>query len=257
MNITFDFSGKHVWVTGAGRGIGYHIASRFSQAGANVIGLDLAFPDPDLPFTAYKLDVSDHIAVSRLCRELLTAEPHLDVLVNGAGILRTGRTEALSWEDWQQCFNVNAGGAFNLFQAVIPQFQRQRSGNIVSICSNSAHVPRIEMSAYGASKAAMRSLCQSVGLELAPYGVRCNLVSPGSTDTPMLHAMWRNDMRQSEASRQNMIDGFPDKFKVGIPLKKIALPEEIADAVLFLASDLASHITMQDIVVDGGATLGS
>ncbi|AOM41389.1 2,3-dihydro-2,3-dihydroxybenzoate dehydrogenase [Xenorhabdus hominickii] len=252
MNATFDFNNKHVWVTGAGRGIGYHIASRFSQAGAKVIGLDLAFPDTNLPFTAYELDISDHVAVSQRCRELLTEESRLDVLVNGAGILRTGRTETLSWEDWQQCFNVNAGGAFNFFQAVIPQFQRQRSGNIVSICSNAAHVPRVEMSAYGASKAALRSLCQSVGLELAPYGVRCNLVSPGSTDTPMLRGMWQN-----AASRQNTIDGFPDKFKLGIPLKKIALPEEIADTVLFLASDLASHITMQDIVVDGGATLGS
>ncbi|MDC9604082.1 2,3-dihydro-2,3-dihydroxybenzoate dehydrogenase [Xenorhabdus griffiniae] len=253
MNIAFDFSNKHVWVTGAGSGIGYHIASRFSQAGAKVIGLDLAFPASALPFTAYKLDISDPIAVSQLCRKLLVAEPHLDVLINGAGILRTGRTENLSWEDWQQCFNVNAGGAFNLFQAVIPQFQQQRSGNIVSICSNAAHVPRVEMSAYGASKAAMRSLCQSVGLELAPYGVRCNLVSPGSTDTPMLRNMWQG---AATTARQNIINGFPDQFKLGIPLKKIALPEEIADTVLFLASDLASHITLQDIVVDGGATLG-
>ncbi|MBD2795990.1 2,3-dihydro-2,3-dihydroxybenzoate dehydrogenase [Xenorhabdus sp. 18] len=257
MNITFDFSDKHVWVTGAGSGIGYHIASRFSQAGAKVIGLDLAFPDADLPFTAYTLDISDPISVRQLCRDLLAAEPHLDVLVNGAGILRTGRTETLRWEDWQQCFNVNAGGAFNLFQAVIPHFQRQRSGNIVSICSNAAHVPRVEMSAYGASKAAMRSLCQSVGLELAPYGVRCNLVSPGSTDTPMLRNMWQKDRWQDAATKQNIINGFPDKFKLGIPLKKIALPEEVADTVLFLASDLASHITLQDIVIDGGATLGS
>ncbi|CDL85982.1 2,3-dihydro-2,3-dihydroxybenzoate dehydrogenase [Xenorhabdus cabanillasii] len=251
MNIAFDFSNKHVWVTGAGSGIGYHIASRFSQAGAKVIGFDLAFPDSELPFTTYKLDISNHIAVSQLCRELLAAEPNLDILINSAGILRTGRTESLSWEDWQQCFNVNAGGAFNLFQAVIPQFLRQRSGNIVSICSNAAHVPRVEMSAYCASKAAMRSLCQSVGLELAPYGVRCNLVSPGSTDTSMLQNIW-----QGTTTRQNIIDGFPDKFKLGIPLKKIALPEEITDTVFFLASDLASHITLQDIVVDGGATLG-
>ncbi|MDE9465847.1 2,3-dihydro-2,3-dihydroxybenzoate dehydrogenase [Xenorhabdus bovienii] len=252
MSTVFDFSGKNVWITGAGRGIGNQIASRFSQAGANVTGFDVAFPDAEIPFTSYVLDISDHLAVSRCCRELLTPETHLDVLVNGAGILRTGHTETLSWEDWQQCLNVNAGGAFNFFQAVIPQFQRQRSGNIVSICSNAAHVPRVEMSVYGASKAALRSLCLSVGLELAPYGVRCNLVSPGSTDTPMLQSMW-----QTPASRQHTIEGSPEKFKLGIPLKKIALPDEIADTVLFLASDLASHITLQDIVIDGGATLGA
>jgi len=131
-------------------------------------------------------------------------------------------------------------------------FRRQREGAIVSIASNAAHVPRIGMSAYCASKAALRSLCMTVGLEMAPFAVRCNLVSPGSTDTPMQRGMWT-----SAGAEQRTIAGFPDQFKLGIPLGKIAQPQEIADAVLFLASDLASHITMQDIVIDGGATLSA
>ncbi|VEI73501.1 2,3-dihydro-2,3-dihydroxybenzoate dehydrogenase [Serratia fonticola] len=122
----------------------------------------------------------------------------------------------------------------------------------MSIASNAAHVPRVGMAAYCASKAAMRSLCQTVGLEMAPYGVRSNLVSPGSTNTPMLRGMWEDEHGES-----NMIKGFPDQFKLGIPLGKIAQPQEIADAILFLASDRASHITMQDIVIDGGATLAA
>ena len=87
---------------------------------------------------------------------------------------------------------------------------------------------------------------------MAPYGVRCNLVSPGSTNTPMQRGMW-----QDETGEQNTINGFPEQFKLGIPLGKIAQPQEIADAILFLASDRASHITMQDIVIDGGATLAA
>ncbi len=108
------------------------------------------------------------------------------------------------------------------------------------------------MSAYGASKAALRSLCLTVGLEMAPFGVRCNIVSPGSTDTAMQRSLW-----QTPGGEQEMIAGFPDQFKLGIPLGKIAQPQEIAATVLFLASDLASHVTLQDIVVDGGATLGA
>ncbi|WP_315710188.1 2,3-dihydro-2,3-dihydroxybenzoate dehydrogenase [Brenneria uluponensis] len=252
MNQQLDFRGKQVWVTGAGRGIGYEIACRFTQAGANVIGFDLAFPDYDTPFTPWVLDISDAAAVADSCGELLMRTPRLDVLINGAGILRIGATEILSQQDWQACLSVNAGGAFNLFQSVIPQFQQQRSGVIVSISSNAAHVPRAGMAAYCASKAALRSLCLTVGLELAPYGVRCNLISPGSTDTLMQRGLWH-----SPTSEQDTITGFPTQFKLGIPLGKIAHPRDIANAVLFMASDLAGHITLQDVVIDGGATLGA
>lgn len=252
MSIRLDFSGKQVWVSGAGRGIGYETACRFVQAGAEVVGFDLAFPDAPLPFTSCLLDISDADAVAECGGRLLSQTPRLDVLVNGAGILRMGATEKLGRQAWRDCLAVNAGGAFNLLQATIPQFQRQRGGNIVTVSSNAAHVPRVGMAAYCASKAALRSLCLTAGLELAPYGVRCNLVSPGSTDTPMQRSLW-----SSPAAEQSTIDGFPDQFKLGIPLGKIACPRDIADAILFMASDLAGHITLQDIVIDGGATLGA
>jgi 2,3-dihydro-2,3-dihydroxybenzoate dehydrogenase len=110
----------------------------------------------------------------------------------------------------------------------------------------------MQMAAYCASKAAVTSLTQTVGLELATFGVRVNLVSPGSTDTEMLRGMLPD-----EGAMARTIKGLPDQFKLGIPLNKIATPREIANTVLFLASDLASHITMQDLVVDGGATLSA
>ena len=108
------------------------------------------------------------------------------------------------------------------------------------------------MSAYGASKAALKSLALTVGLELAGSGVRCNVVSPGSTDTDMQRTLWVSD-----DAEQQRIRGFGEQFKLGIPLGKIARPQEIANTILFLASDLASHITLQDIVADGGSTLGA
>lgn len=252
MSHSFDFSGKIVWVTGAGQGIGYHTALAFHAAGAQVEGFDLRFNQECYPFTCHTLDVANPQQVEQVCQRLLTAQPRLDVLVNGAGILRIGATDALSFGDFQACLAVNAGGAFNMFQQTLPVFRQQRAGAIVTVASNAAHAPRIGMSAYGASKAALRSLCLTVGLEMAPYGVRCNIVSPGSTDTDMQRSLWH-----TPTAEQEMIDGFPDQYKLGIPLRKIAKPQEIANNILFLASDLASHVVLQDIVVDGGATLGA
>ncbi|MFG1174087.1 2,3-dihydro-2,3-dihydroxybenzoate dehydrogenase [Erwiniaceae bacterium CAU 1747] len=252
MSARFDFSGKQVWVTGAGQGIGYHTARAFVAAGASVVGFDKQFSQHDYPFHREIVDIADARQVKHVCQKVLADTRHLDVLVNAAGILRIGSTEELAPEDWQACLAVNAGGAFNLFQQTLPLFRQQRAGAIVTIASNAAHAPRLGMSAYGASKAALRSLCMTVALEMAPYGVRCNLVSPGSTDTAMQRSLW-----QRPEDEQQMIAGYPGQFKLGIPLGKIAQPDEIACAVMFLASDSASHIIMQDIVVDGGATLGA
>ncbi|MBB1200238.1 2,3-dihydro-2,3-dihydroxybenzoate dehydrogenase [Enterobacteriaceae bacterium 89] len=249
---TFDFHGKTVWITGAGKGIGYATALAFVDAGAEVTGFDLAFEQQAYPFATQLLDVADAEQVQQVCSRLLKDVERLDVLVNAAGILRMGATDALSLSDWQQTFAVNVGGAFNLFQQTMAQFRQQQGGAIVTVASDAAHTPRIGMSAYGASKAALKSLAQTVALELAASGVRCNIVSPGSTDTDMQRTLWVSD-----DAEQQRIRGFGEQFKLGIPLGKIARPQEIASTILFLASDCASHITMQDIVVDGGSTLGA
>ncbi|EEF7914697.1 2,3-dihydro-2,3-dihydroxybenzoate dehydrogenase EntA [Salmonella enterica] len=249
---SFDFSDKTVWVTGAGKGIGYATALAFVDAGARVIGFDREFTQENYPFATEVMDVADAAQVAQVCQRVLQKTPRLDVLVNAAGILRMGATDALSVDDWQQTFAVNVGGAFNLFSQTMAQFRRQQGGAIVTVASDAAHTPRIGMSAYGASKAALKSLALTVGLELAGCGVRCNVVSPGSTDTDMQHTLW-----VSEDAEQQRIRGFGEQFKLGIPLGKIARPQEIANTILFLASDLASHITLQDIVVDGGSTLGA
>ncbi len=247
-----DFSGKTVWVTGAGKGIGYATALAFVKAGASVTGFDRVFGQDGYPFATQVLDIADAGQVAQVCSRLLESSERLDVLVNAAGILHMGATDALSLDAWQQTFAVNVGGAFNLFQATMAQFRQQRGGAIVTVASDAAHTPRIGMSAYGASKAALKSLALTVGLELATSGVRANIVSPGSTDTDMQRTLWT-----SHDAEQKRIAGFGEQFKLGIPLGKIARPDEIANTILFLASDLASHITLQDIVVDGGSTLGA
>lgn len=148
----FDFAGKTVWVTGAGKGIGYTTALAFVKAGAEVTGFDREFSQDNYPFATEVLDVANAEQVAEVCQRVLQTRERLDVLVNAAGILRMGATDALSIEEWQQTFAVNVGGAFNLFQQTMAQFRRQQGGAIVTVASDAAHTPRIGMSAYGASK---------------------------------------------------------------------------------------------------------
>lgn len=246
------FKGRRVLVAGAARGIGRRVAERFLEEGAEVIGLDRQAGDGGTPFRILPVDVADPAAIRTASDGLKAEFDRLDILVNAAGVLRIGAAEALTSEDWRACIDVNAGGPFHLLQQWIPVFKRQRRGAIVNVASNAAHVPRTGMAAYCASKAALAALSHCVALELAPHGVRCNVVSPGSTDTPMLAGMLKDP-----EGKGRLIAGLPEQFKLGIPLGKIATPDDIADVVLYLASDQAGHVTMQDIVVDGGATLGA
>lgn len=251
MTVALNFTGQCVWGTGAGQGIGRCIAERFIAAGAKVVALDRHFPTPLDSTQIEQVDLSQPEQIAALCQRRLMQEK-VDILVNSAGVLRMNDAHLLTLEDWSYCFDINARGPFLLIQQLIPSFKQQDKGTIVNIGSNAAHVPRLGMAAYCASKAALKSMSHCIALELAEYGVRCNMVSPGSTNTPMQRGMWPD-----ESGETATIQGFPEQFKLGIPLKKIARPVEIADTALFLASDLASHITMQDIVVDGGATLSA
>jgi 2,3-dihydro-2,3-dihydroxybenzoate dehydrogenase len=247
------FTGKQVWVTGAGSGIGLQVARRFSEFGALVTGFDIAFNDDEhYPFTKVVLDLTEHDSIAYLCDELLLDNVKLDVLVNAAGVLRLGLLESLSVSDWDTCMQVNVSAVFYMLKYLIPHFKAQRGGVIINVASNAAQVPRIKMAAYCASKAALVSLSHCVGLELAGSNVRCNVVSPGSTDTPMLRSMLPTD-----DAVERTIAGLPEQFKLGIPLGKIGTANDVANAILFLASDQAGHITMQNIVVDGGATLSA
>ena len=159
------FEGKQVWVTGAGQGIGYQVALAFRQLGARVTGLDRHFESElgaldgkRYPFRTVKLDISKPEQVAEVCGQLLLETPRLDVLVNAAGILRLGQFDQLSMDDWRDSFDINVSGVFYLLRDLSPQFKRQGYGSIVNLASNAAHVPRMNMGAYCASKAALVSL---------------------------------------------------------------------------------------------------
>ena len=247
-----DFDGRVVWVTGAGGGIGRAVALAFHAQGARVWGLDRRHDGVPPPFEARVLDLAEPQAVAAEVDAFYAAQGRIDVLVHAAGVLRAGCSDELSLDDWHVNLQANATAAFHLFRQLVPRFKRQRRGAIVTVGSNAAHVPRIGMAGYCASKAALVALSACVALELADYGVRCNVVSPGTTRTPRLAAMGQDD-----AGIRRTIVGLPAQHKLGIPLGKVAEVQDIVQTVLFLASDRAGHITLQDLVVDGGATLGA
>ncbi|NKI44316.1 2,3-dihydro-2,3-dihydroxybenzoate dehydrogenase [Streptomyces physcomitrii] len=252
-----ELQGRTALVTGAGRGIGAAVARLLAERGATVLATDRSadFEDPGTAertgtLSTRPLDVTDPAAVDLLVEEVVTAHGRLDILVNVAGVLRPAPVAELSDEDWASTFAVNSSGVFHTCRAAARVMTGQGRGSIITVGSNAAGVPRTNMAAYAASKAAATHFTRCLGLELAPSGVRCNVVSPGSTDTAMQRQLWA-----TPDAPERVIAGDPAAYRTGIPLGRIAGPEDIAEAVAFLASDRARHITLHDLYVDGGATL--
>lgn len=253
-------AGKVALVTGAAQGIGAAVVEELLGHGASVAAVDsqadrldalVATLSSGHKLAGYPTDVRDSAASDATVDRVVAELGPIDILVNVAGVLRTGPVVELSDEDWSTVFDVNAGGVFHFSRAVARHMVARRSGVIVTVASNAAGVPRMNMAAYAASKAATTMFTKCLGLELAGHGIRCNVVAPGSTDTDMQRGMWADGN-----GAQAVLDGSPDTYKVGIPLRRMAEPADIADAVAFLVSDRARHITMHDLYVDGGAALG-
>jgi 2,3-dihydro-2,3-dihydroxybenzoate dehydrogenase len=256
-----NLDGKIALVTGAASGIGAAVTRELSRCGATVAAVDLdavrlresveKIAADGRHATAFPADVTDSAGVESTVALVESTLGPLDFLVNAAGVLRLGDASELTDEDWSITMAVNATGVFLMSRAVIKRMTSRERGAIVTVASNAAGTARAQMSAYAASKAAATMFTKCLGLEVAGRGIRCNLVAPGSTDTPMLRSMWTDD-----AGPRGTIDGRLDSYRVGIPLGRLAVPENIADAVVFLLSDKASHITLHTLTVDGGATLG-
>ena len=256
-----DIQGKVAVVTGAAQGIGEAVTRAFSSHGLLVAAIDQQADTLQTLITdvcasghtavAYPADISDSASVNTTVKCIEENIGPIDILVNVAGILHVDAVQSISDTDWAAIFAVNSTGTFYMSRAVARYMIPRTKGVIITVGSNAAKCPRINMAAYAASKAAVTMFTKCLGLELAQYNIRCNIVSPGSTDTAMQRLLWTD-----ETSTQKIIGGTPKQFRLGIPLGKIAIPSDIANAVLFLCSEQAHHITMQDICIDGGATLG-
>ncbi|MER5968156.1 2,3-dihydro-2,3-dihydroxybenzoate dehydrogenase [Streptomyces sp. NPDC002055] len=253
-----DLAGRHALVTGAAQGIGRAVVHALVRRGARVTAVDRdaiglkrleAAIGPDTVM-ARPLDVTDSAAVDEAVADAERVLGPLDILVNVAGILRPASVAELTDADWADTFAVNTTGVFHLSRAAGRRMADRRTGCIVTVGSNAASVPRTGMAAYAASKAAATMFTKCLGLELARSGVRCNVVSPGSTDTSMQRQLWTDPQ-----GPRRVVDGDAATYRTGIPLGRIAEPEDIAEAVVFLVSDRARHITLHDLYVDGGATL--
>jgi 2,3-dihydro-2,3-dihydroxybenzoate dehydrogenase len=253
--------GRVAVVTGAAGGIGSAIARSLAERGASVAAVDRSADElrtavekltgDGLRVTAFAADVTSASGVEAVVDQIERQLGPIDFLANAAGVLFPAEARSTSEEAWAATFAVNATGVFLMSRAVVNRMVPRRYGAIVTLASNAATTARTDMAAYAASKAAARMFTKCLGLEMAGYRIRCNVVSPGSTDTRMLRSFWTD-----EHGEKASLDGIPSAYRVGIPLRKLACASDVAAAVTFLLSDRAGHITMHDLTVDGGATLG-
>jgi 3-oxoacyl-[acyl-carrier protein] reductase len=242
-----DLSGKNALVTGSTRGIGRAIAEAFSESGARVavVGRDQQRADEAATSIGngakgFAADVSDTAAVSKLVEDVEKAFGSIDILVNNAGITRDNLVMRLKDEDWDAVQNANLRGAFASIRAVSRGMMKRRSGRIINVASIVGLIGNKGQANYAASKAGLIALTKSVAKELGSRNILVNAVAPGFIDTEMTAAM-TPEAREALGKQ--------------IALERLGTVKDVAATVAFLASDLASYITGQVFVVDGGMVM--
>ena len=240
--------GKTAIVTGAARGIGKAVAIRFAQEGCNIAFTDLVIDEnaeaTEAEIAAYGVKVKGYASnaaqfedTHTVVNQILNDFGKIDILVNNAGITRDGLMMRMSELQWDMVINVNLKSAFNFIHALTPVMIKQKSGSIINMSSVVGVHGNAGQANYSASKAGMIGLAKSIARELGSRGIRANAIAPGFIITEMTHQL-SEEVREEWAKQ--------------IPLKRGGTPEDVANAALFLASDLSSYITGQVIQVDGG-----
>lgn len=238
------FEGRVAVVTGAARGIGEAIAVAFRDEGAIVFSIDPGEPETrHLGVHYLGGDVSDAASVASAFEAVDRAAGRVDVLVNNAGIQRVALAQTMSHADWYGVLNTHLTGMFLCAAEAIRRMRPHRKGAIVSIASVAGIVAIPGRGPYSAAKAGIMSLTRTLALENATANIRVNAVAPGFTLTKLIEQGLKDGSIRSEWQLER------------VPMKRLAEPSEIADAVLYLASDRASYITGQTLVVDGGWTV--
>lgn len=239
--------GKTALITGAARGIGRAIALCFAREGCNIAFTDIALTDEvratqaellalGVRAKAYASDASDFDDAHTIVNQVVADFGAIDILVNNAGITRDALLLRMSELQWDDVIRVNLKSAFNYTHAVVPVMMRARKGSIISLASVVGIAGNPAQANYAASKAGIIALMKSTAKELGARGIRANAVAPGYIDTDMTRAL-----------PQEVRDGFVSR----IPLRRAGTPDEVAQVVLFLASDMSSYVSGQVLSIDG------
>lgn len=249
--LRYGLQGKIAIVTGAASGMGEATATKLSEYGATVIVNDVRSPEKVVEeikrskgkAIGYKIDVTDYSQIETMMKEIISTHGRIDILINNAGILRR-RTSIEEIEDaeWDLVMKINVKGAFNCCKAVLRYMKRQRSGKIVNISSSAGRsTSELGGAHYTVSKAAVLGLTRHLAREAAPYNINVNSICPGLIDTPMVRQMTTTEELERHLK--------------GIPMGRLGKPEEEAELVLFLVSDVSSYINGATIDLNGASLL--
>jgi len=252
----WDLTGQVAIVTGARRGMGKSHALKLAKAGAKVVVSDISLEDCQKvadeikkekgEAMAVKCDVTKKEEVDEMIKKTIEKWGEIDILVNNAGICDFKPFLEMKEEDWDRTIDINLKGYFLVAQACAKEMVKRKSGviiNIASVAMGQTGIGFPALTHYCASKGGIVAMTEAMALELAPYNIRVNAISPGAIETPMIDPL-KTDKKTMEG------------LLTRIPMRRVGKPEEVSNLVLFLASEASSYMTGTDVVIDGGWLAG-